>query len=175
MRLLLAAWLGTAAAWTAAPKLGSSRAAGASSSSTRSSMLPSMLLEEAQGPEALLRLCAAARSDFLSWRCPSSAPVPPQGEPGGSGRLGSPRKRSCHRLELATSRGADSIQVPRPIVGSDARAPSAPSSPRSCATWRVTHRAPMRPCSTATGGSCTHRRRRSTARHPSSGRSSRQP
>ena len=62
MRLLLAAWLGTAAAWTAAPKLGSSRAAGASSSSTRSSMLPSMLLEEAQGPEALLRLCATARS-----------------------------------------------------------------------------------------------------------------
>ena len=62
MRLLLAAWLGTAAAWTAAPKLGSSRAAGAFSSSTRSSMLPSMLLEEAQGPEALLRLCATARS-----------------------------------------------------------------------------------------------------------------
>ena len=63
MRILLAAWLGTAAAWTAAPRLGSSRqTAGASSSSTRRAMQPSMLLEEAQGPEALLRLCAAARS-----------------------------------------------------------------------------------------------------------------
>ena len=58
MRLLLAAWLGTAAAWTAAPWLGT-RAADASSSSTRPAMQLSMLLEEAQGPEALLRLCAA--------------------------------------------------------------------------------------------------------------------
>jgi len=60
LRILLAAWLGTAAAWTAAPRLGSSRAARASAS-TRPSMrpAPSMLLEDAQGPEALLRLCAA--------------------------------------------------------------------------------------------------------------------
>ena len=57
LRILLAAWLGTAAAWTAAPRLGSSRAARASAT-TRPSM-PSMLLEDAQGPEALLRLCAA--------------------------------------------------------------------------------------------------------------------
>jgi hypothetical protein len=60
LRILLAAWLGTAAAWTAAPRLGSSPAARASAS-TRPSMrpAPSMLLEDAQGPEALLRLCAA--------------------------------------------------------------------------------------------------------------------
>ena len=60
LRILLAAWLGTAAAWTAAPRLGSSRAARASAS-TRPSVrpAPSMLLEDAQGPEALLRLCAA--------------------------------------------------------------------------------------------------------------------
>ena len=60
LRILLAAWLGTAAAWTAAPRPGSSRAACASAS-TRPSMrpAPSMLLEDAQGPEALLRLCAA--------------------------------------------------------------------------------------------------------------------
>ena len=57
LRILLAAWLGAAAAWTAAPRLGSSRAARASAT-TRPSM-PSMLLEDAQGPEALLRLCAA--------------------------------------------------------------------------------------------------------------------
>ena len=57
LRILCAAWLGAAAAWTAAPRLGSSRAARASAT-TRPSM-PSMLLEDAQGPEALLRLCAA--------------------------------------------------------------------------------------------------------------------
>ena len=30
------------------------------------------------------------------WQCPSSAPVPPQGAPGGSGQLGTPRERSAH-------------------------------------------------------------------------------
>ena len=30
------------------------------------------------------------------WQCPSSAPVPPQGAPGGSGQLGLPRKRPAH-------------------------------------------------------------------------------
>eukprot|EP00964_Phaeocystis_antarctica_P162903 scaffold138086_cov169-Phaeocystis_antarctica.AAC.1 len=29
----------------------------------------------------------------LSWQCPSSAPAPPRGAPGGSGQLGTPRKR----------------------------------------------------------------------------------
>eukprot|EP00964_Phaeocystis_antarctica_P052066 scaffold30445_cov54-Phaeocystis_antarctica.AAC.2 len=30
------------------------------------------------------------------WQCPSSAPVPPQGVPGGSGQLGTPMQRSAH-------------------------------------------------------------------------------
>ena len=30
------------------------------------------------------------------WRCPSSAPVPPRGAPGGSGQLGTPRVRPRH-------------------------------------------------------------------------------
>ena len=50
---LLAAWFGTAAAWNAVPGLAAIRAA------DTSSFKASMLLEEAQGPEALLRLCAA--------------------------------------------------------------------------------------------------------------------
>ena len=29
------------------------------------------------------------------WQCPSSAPVPPQGASGGSGQLGTPKKRAC--------------------------------------------------------------------------------
>ena len=32
----------------------------------------------------------------LSWQRPSSAPVPPQGAPGSSGQLGTPRKRPAH-------------------------------------------------------------------------------
>ena len=44
--------------------------------------------------------------------CPSSAPVPPQGAPGGSRQLGTPRKRPCHCtpsqcLGLAASEAAD--------------------------------------------------------------------
>ena len=31
------------------------------------------------------------------WQRPSSAPAPRQGTPGGSGQLGTPRKRPCHR------------------------------------------------------------------------------
>ena len=31
-----------------------------------------------------------------SAQCPSSAPAPPQGAPGGSGQLGTPRKRPAH-------------------------------------------------------------------------------
>eukprot|EP00964_Phaeocystis_antarctica_P089799 scaffold57351_cov50-Phaeocystis_antarctica.AAC.5 len=48
-------------------------------------------------------------------KCPSSAPVPPQGAPGGSGQLGAPRAEACplvaqplpRVLELAASRAAD--------------------------------------------------------------------
>ena len=32
----------------------------------------------------------------LPWQRPSSAPAPPQGAPGGSGQLGTPRKRPTH-------------------------------------------------------------------------------
>ena len=32
----------------------------------------------------------------LPWQRPSSAPAPPQGAPGGSGQLGTPRKRPAH-------------------------------------------------------------------------------
>ena len=51
-----------------------------------------------------------------SWQCPSSAPVPLQGAPGGSGQFGTPRKRPVNTLsaqplprvlELAASKAAD--------------------------------------------------------------------
>ena len=35
--------------------------------------------------------CPTAWSKCPPWRCPSSAPVPPQGAPGGPGQLGTPR------------------------------------------------------------------------------------
>ena len=38
-------------------------------------------------------------------QCPSSAPVPPQGAPGGSGQLGTPGKRPAHWVP-ATASGA---------------------------------------------------------------------
>ena len=38
-------------------------------------------------------LGAAAWSKCAPWQCPSSAPVPPRGVPGGSGQLGTPRER----------------------------------------------------------------------------------
>ena len=38
--------------------------------------------------------CPTAWSKCPPWRCPSSAPVPPQGAPGGPGQLGTPSKRS---------------------------------------------------------------------------------
>ena len=34
--------------------------------------------------------------EVTPWQCPSSAPVPPHGAPGGSRRLGTPRKRPAH-------------------------------------------------------------------------------
>ena len=44
-------------------------------------------------PSPSRRCRARARSRCLPWPCPSSAPVPPQGAPGGSGQLGTPRAR----------------------------------------------------------------------------------
>ena len=40
--------------------------------------------------------CPTAWSKCPPWRCPSSAPVPPQGAPGGSEQLGNPSQRSVH-------------------------------------------------------------------------------
>ena len=34
--------------------------------------------------------------EVTPWQCPSSAPAPPQGAPGGSGQLGTPRERPAH-------------------------------------------------------------------------------
>ena len=41
-------------------------------------------------------LSVAARSKCPPWQCPSSAPAPPQGAPGGSGQLGTPRRWPTH-------------------------------------------------------------------------------
>ena len=54
---------------------------------------------------------APAWSKCRPWQRPGSASVPPQGAPGGSGQLGTPRKRSSlwnlsHCLELAASKAA---------------------------------------------------------------------
>eukprot|EP00964_Phaeocystis_antarctica_P034784 scaffold19817_cov64-Phaeocystis_antarctica.AAC.3 len=46
-----------------------------------------------RAPAAAARVCAAAWSKCHPWQCPSSAPVPPQGAPGGSDQLGTPRAR----------------------------------------------------------------------------------
>eukprot|EP00964_Phaeocystis_antarctica_P114711 scaffold78656_cov48-Phaeocystis_antarctica.AAC.2 len=47
-----------------------------------------------------LQVCVArgtaAWSECPAWQCPSSAPVPPQGAPGGSGQLSTPRTRPAH-------------------------------------------------------------------------------
>ena len=40
------------------------------------------------------------------WQCPSSPPVPPQGAPGGSGRLGTPRAEAQATGRPATASGA---------------------------------------------------------------------
>ena len=59
-------------------------------------------VDQGRNPDAFLaelaeRNAAACRatewSKCPSWHCPSSAPAPPQGAPGGSGQLGTPRKR----------------------------------------------------------------------------------
>ena len=46
--------------------------------------------------ELFAERCASTVKVRLPWQCPSSAPVPPQGAPGGSGQLGTPRKRPTH-------------------------------------------------------------------------------
>ena len=60
--------------------------------------------------------CSRTRSmvKVPSWQCPRSAPVPPQGAPGGSGRLGTPRVRPSHwapRHHL----GCSSQPLPKPL------------------------------------------------------------
>eukprot|EP00964_Phaeocystis_antarctica_P103123 scaffold68417_cov45-Phaeocystis_antarctica.AAC.1 len=35
-------------------------------------------------------------AEVTPWQCPSSAPVPAQGTPGGSGQLGTPRAKLSH-------------------------------------------------------------------------------
>ena len=46
--------------------------------------------------ELFAERCASAVKVRLPWQCPSSAPVPPQGAPGGSGQLGTPSGRPAH-------------------------------------------------------------------------------
>ena len=49
-----------------------------------------------RSPAACALFCDTAWSKCPPWQCPSSAPVPPQGAPGGSGQLGAPGKRPAH-------------------------------------------------------------------------------
>ena len=57
------------------------------------------------------------------WQCPSSAPVPAQGTPGGSGQLSTPRARPSH--------WAPSPWVPSHRLGCSSEPPPAPPiSPR---------------------------------------------
>eukprot|EP00964_Phaeocystis_antarctica_P041450 scaffold23688_cov51-Phaeocystis_antarctica.AAC.4 len=67
------------------------------------------------------------------WQCPSSAPVPPQGAPGGSGQLSTSRERATHSLgaqppprvlELAASKAADFTAFNHIQVGSSRALPS---------------------------------------------------
>ena len=47
-----------------------------------------------------------SRVKMPAWQCPSSAPAPPQGAPGGSGRLETPRARDWPSGRPATASGA---------------------------------------------------------------------
>ena len=53
-----------------------------------------------RSPKRSPRPCATPRKHCMvkvpPWQCPSSAPVPPQAAPGGSGQLDTPRERSSH-------------------------------------------------------------------------------
>ena len=68
-----------------------------------------------------LELGPTAGSNCPSWQGPSSAPAPPQGAPGGSGQLGTPRGRGwptgrpAPRL-LPASKGCTSKPPPRPLI-----------------------------------------------------------
>ena len=67
----------------------------------------------------MLKQCPYSCSSMLKvpppWQCPSSAPVPPQGAPGGYGQFGAPREEAGplgaqllpRVLELAASKPAD--------------------------------------------------------------------
>ena len=59
-------------------------------------------------PESLFSLASriAARSKCLPWQCPRSAPEPPQGAPGGPGRLEARRARGQATARPATALGA---------------------------------------------------------------------
>eukprot|EP00964_Phaeocystis_antarctica_P126512 scaffold90184_cov51-Phaeocystis_antarctica.AAC.1 len=71
-------------------------------------------------PQAV-RLGAAAGSKCPAWQCPSSAPVPPRGAPGGCRQLGTPSKTGPpgaqplpRMLELAASKAAHFIAFDHP-------------------------------------------------------------
>ena len=81
-------------------------------------------VDQGRNPDAFLaelaeRNAAACRATAWSkrppWQCPSSAPAPPQGAPGGSGWRGTPRAMPshwapCHRL------GCSSKPPPKPPI-----------------------------------------------------------
>ena len=87
------------------------------------------------------------------WQRPSSAPAPPQGVPGGSGQLGTPRKRPAHRAP-SHRLGCSSQPPPKPPIsphltvqvglerrGQEACAEGEPESRAACAVARPRARA----------------------------------
>ena len=68
----------------------------------------------------------AAWSKGLPWQCPSTAPMPPQGAPGGSGQLGTPSKRPAH-------------WPPSHSLGCSSKPPAKPSlsPPLTIQAWRA--------------------------------------
>ena len=76
---------------------------------------PDAMPQAGSGAALLLLFGAATWSTWLPWQCPSSPLVPPQGAPGGSGRLGTPSVRPSHWAPSHFLGGSSELPPKSPI------------------------------------------------------------